>query len=279
MELIITGEITPETTKQFERLEGEVKVRLNSPGGDVFEALTIYNRLKNHDGSVEVIVEGLCASAATVVACGGRCAAYENALFMMHNPLMELNGAYPSEELSSRLRMLQAVESELVKVYVGKTGKTEDEIREALRDETWFTALEARRFGLVDEIIPLRATVENKGDVVIINDVRVKASRYKKGEELKRMSEMSNETLLERIKAYFGRSERETALESEVARLKEELKEAQSKAKTNEMIYALIEDQLKSGAGGVKASVTEVEDGRRLGIKQVIEYGNRRRQK
>ena len=257
MEIIISEEITGGTTAKFDALDGDVMIRLNSPGGDVFEALAIYNRLKNHRGTVQVTVEGLCASAATVIACAGRCVSYENALFMIHNPMLWLDGYYPSGDLQTRLEMLTAIEGELVKVYVGKTGKSESEIRAALSEETWLTAEDARGWGLVDEIIPSRASVENKGDVVIINKLAVSARRYKHSEELRKMCAMSNETLLEKLKAFFGRPEKEEELRSEIARLKAENEVLRTEIKTTDMIYALIEDNVRSGASKVKGSATE----------------------
>ncbi len=277
MEIIISEEIGKRTTEKFEALYGNVTVRLNSPGGDVFEALTIYNRLKNYvGGTVEIVVEGLCASAATVIACAGKCISYENALFMIHNPMLELDGYYPSTELTRRLEMLTAIEGELIKVYVGKTGKSEEEIRAALSEETWLTAEEALAWGLVDEIIPSRATVENKGDVVIINHLAVSTGRYKNKRELLKMGAMSNATLLEKITAFFGRSDREEELKAEIARLKAENEVLRSEIKTTDMIYALIEDNVKSGASRVKASTSEAEESRRTAVTKVVEMANRR---
>ena len=243
MEIIVSGEIGPWTEREFDELEGDVLIRLNSEGGDVFSALAIYNRLRQHAGTVTIVVEGLCASAATVVACGGRCVMCRKALMMMHNPVTELEGWYDSADVTRRLSMLRAVEDVLIDVYALKTGRGREEMRERMASEEWLSASGALELGMADE--------------------------------LKEETEMDNETLLAKVKAFFGRekTEREKALEAEVERLKVELTRSERERKTADEIYALIESNVKSGASEVRASGGDELSER---IAAVVKYGNRR---
>ncbi len=153
------------TAKDFcEEMKGvgdrKIVLRLNSPGGDVFDGLAIYNRLKEHAPGVEVRIDGLAASMASVIAMAGapiRMA--ENAMLMIHNP----NGlvAGDSDDMREFADVMDKVKGALITAYerrlvdASARSSTDSPDIAALMDaETWFTAAEALAAGFVDEITP-----------------------------------------------------------------------------------------------------------------------------
>lgn len=151
----------------------EIRVRINSPGGDVFAAQAIYNLLKAHPAQVTVYIDGLAASAASVVAMAGDTIIMPgNAMMMIHNPWIFVGG--DADALRSMADVLDQVRETLIAVYQDKTDMERDTLIDLLKEETWFTATEALEYGLVDEIaepIPIAACADK--DVYLINGQRV----------------------------------------------------------------------------------------------------------
>lgn len=129
----------------------EIDLHINSPGGNVFDGITIYNLLKQHPAKVTTYIDGLAASIASVIALAGDSVTMaENALWMMHNPSGMVMGT--SQDMRSMADVLDKVRSSIATAYVGKSGKSEDEVYALMDDETWMTAEEAKSAGLVDDI-------------------------------------------------------------------------------------------------------------------------------
>ena len=282
MEIMINGEITSETTSQFDALEGDVTIKLNSYGGDVGSALAIYNRLKAYSGAVNVVIDGICCSAATIIACAGHSAIVGNGLYMIHSPLMELWGDYNAEELNKKTKALLSIEKIIVETYAEKTGLAPEELTRLMYAETWYTAEEAVDAGFVDELLPLTATVTADNDDVTINDMTVSVKRFSNKQPLLKMKlggkGMDNQTLLSKLKAFFGRekSANELELESEVLRLRAEVERLRSEVKTADEIYALIEDNVRSGGMSVRGSTEEMTSAADDAISKVVRFANGR---
>lgn len=144
------------TARQFlEELKAvggrRIILRLNSPGGDVFEGLAIYNRLKEHPGGVEVRIDGIAASMASVIAMAGApIKIAENAFIMLHNPHGFVAGE--AEHMRTLAEVLDKARGSLLKAYQAKTKLSEERLIAMLDAETWLTAAEAKAFGFVDEI-------------------------------------------------------------------------------------------------------------------------------
>lgn len=129
----------------------EIDLHINSPGGSVFDGVTIHNLLKQHPAKVTAYVDGLAASIASVIALAGDTVVMaENALFMIHNPSGFAMGT--SDDMRKMADVLDKVRGTMSGVYAAKSGKAESEINAMLDAETWMTADEARAFGFVDEI-------------------------------------------------------------------------------------------------------------------------------
>lgn len=129
----------------------DVELRLNSPGGDVFEGRAIQTRLKQYAGNVNVIVDGIAASAATTVALGGdKRTMADGAFFMIHNSWTLAYGN--RNEFRKVADLLEKIDGEIGKDYAVATGKSREEIQKWMDDETWFTAVEAKEQGFIHDI-------------------------------------------------------------------------------------------------------------------------------
>lgn len=184
-------EVTPKKfAEDLAACEGKaLTVRVNSPGGDVFAAQAIYNQLKAYAGKVTVRIDGICASAATVIACAGDTVVMpRNTIYMIHNPKSAMLGYFDAVQLSKVSDRLSAVKQTIVNVYMERVQHTlsEVQVRHKMDNEEWITADKAKEYGFVDEIgeeIP----VENcwKDDILIVNSVACKLDRFKNVTELR----------------------------------------------------------------------------------------------
>jgi ATP-dependent Clp endopeptidase proteolytic subunit ClpP len=161
------------SAKQFSdelnKLSSSVKnitLRINSPGGDVFDGITIYNRLKQHKAKVKVVVEGLAASIASVIMLAGdEIEIGTGALVMVHLPWTMAVGN--RKDLESTIDRLVDVEDQLLNIYQKKIKKyTRAEVKKMLEDETWLDADEAIEIGLVqrklEDSYPVAAAMLNQ---------------------------------------------------------------------------------------------------------------------
>ena len=144
------------TAKGFQKDLAAVKARqidlhINSPGGVVFDGITIYNLLKQHPAKITTYIDGLAASIASVIALAGDTVVMaENALYMIHNPFGMAYGN--AKELRAYADVLEKVGGSMLSAYKAKTGMDEAELLALLDAETWLTAAEAKEHGFVDEI-------------------------------------------------------------------------------------------------------------------------------
>jgi len=128
-----------------------INLRINSPGGSVFDGVAIYNTLKRHPARLEVDVDGIAASIASVIMMAGdeiRMAA--NAMCMIHNPMGFSMGG--SDEMRKTADLLDQIKGTIVDTYAKRTGEQSAVISALMDDETWFTADEAVRHGFADVI-------------------------------------------------------------------------------------------------------------------------------
>ncbi|MCA0871370.1 Clp protease ClpP [Seohaeicola saemankumensis] len=128
-----------------------LELRLNSPGGSVFDAVAIYNALKRHDGPVTVTIDGIAASAASYVAMAGdEIVMPENAFLMIHDPSGLVMGT--AGDMRAMAEALDKIAGSLIKGYAAKSGKPEDDIATLMAAETWFDAAEAVEAGFADRV-------------------------------------------------------------------------------------------------------------------------------
>ncbi|RKT99791.1 peptidase S14 [Burkholderia sp. Nafp2/4-1b] len=128
-----------------------IVVALNSMGGDVFDAFAIYNALRRHAGKVRVRVDGVAASAASLIAMAGdEIVMPENALLMIHNAHTVTAGE--AKDLRRVADLLENAGDGILAAYAAKSGQSVDEIRAMMDAETWLTAAQAKEKGFCDTI-------------------------------------------------------------------------------------------------------------------------------
>lgn len=130
---------------------GDITLRINSPGGDVFAGVAIYNDLVAHKGKVRVEVTGVAASIASIIAmAGSEIAIADNAFFMIHNSRTFTAGT--SEELREIAAVLTKIDDAMSRTYASRTGTGIRSIKKMMDDETWMNGKEALEAGFATEI-------------------------------------------------------------------------------------------------------------------------------
>jgi ATP-dependent protease ClpP protease subunit len=133
-----------------------IDVRISSNGGDVFAGLTIYNALKNHGAKINVFIDGIAASIATVIAMAGDVITMaENAIFMIHEPSCVSVGT--ADDMLATAALLETVTTSSVGIYAARSRMSESDIRSAMKQETWYSAEDAKKAGFIDAISPNKA--------------------------------------------------------------------------------------------------------------------------
>lgn len=133
-----------------------VTVRINSPGGDVFDGMAIYNALQSHKGTVTTRIESLAASMASVIAMAGKkVQAYDNAMLMIHNAwVLAIGSQYELREIAD---ILEKIDTNILNIYYEKSKTGKRELADMMKAETWMTATEAKEKGFIDAIIDGKA--------------------------------------------------------------------------------------------------------------------------
>ena len=135
-------------------------VRVNSPGGNLAEGLAIYNALARRQGVTEMVVEGVAASAASLIVMAGRPITMPgNAFLMLHNPRMLAGG--DADELRRSADILDRLGQAAANIYAARSGQPIAKVAELLSAETWLTAEQAIELGFADQLeAPLRAVAQ-----------------------------------------------------------------------------------------------------------------------
>lgn len=156
-----------------------INLHINSPGGSVFAAVAIANTLKNHKAKVTAYIDGLAASAATIIT--SACDVVKmpkNALFMIHNPLTWAYGN--KQELEKTGILLDKVKDSILETYLAKAkDKTKEELSALMDEEKWFDAEEAKEYGFIDEIVGEMEKPQNVNNLLIVNSLAFDISKFK----------------------------------------------------------------------------------------------------
>lgn len=158
----LTGEITDEPAVTSEAINRElarlreashVTVRLNSCGGDLYAGLAIHDVLKSLPAEVTVRIEGVAASAASVIACAGdRVVVTPGSIFMVHEGALALCGYYTGADVRALAEDMDAGVRAMLSVYSAKTGRSVEELRPVVEAETWMVGQEIVDAGFADEL-------------------------------------------------------------------------------------------------------------------------------
>ncbi|MGX7140010.1 head maturation protease, ClpP-related [Facklamia languida] len=146
-------EVTPQQFREeLEAETGPIVIWLNSPGGDCIAASQIYTMLMEYPDEVTVRIDGLAASAASVIAMAGtKIEMAPTALMMIHNPLTAVLGDH--SEMAKAITMLREVKESIINAYEIKTDLTREVLSSMMDEETWMNAYKAMELGFCDDIM------------------------------------------------------------------------------------------------------------------------------
>lgn len=156
-------DVTPQLFKEdLLSGSGDITVWINSPGGDCVAAAQIYNMLMDYKGNVTVKIDGIAASAASVIAMAGtKVLMSPVSMLMIHNPMTVAMG--DAAEMEKAIDMLASVKESIINAYEIKTGMSRAKISHLMDDETWMDANKAVELGFADDVLS-RPTLKKEED-------------------------------------------------------------------------------------------------------------------
>jgi ATP-dependent Clp protease protease subunit len=185
-------DVTPKAFKaDLNAGEGDIVIWINSPGGDCIAASQIYAMLMDYKGKVTVKIDGIAASAASVIAMAGTTVLMApTALMMVHNPLTIAIG--DSEEMQKAISMLDEVKESIINAYEIKTGQSRAKLSHLMDAETWLNANKAIELGFADGILEDEKKRSQPDDITyafsrravtnsLLNKVKPKIPKQSKG--------------------------------------------------------------------------------------------------
>ena len=173
-------------------------VNINSGGGSVMAGQEIYSLLHGRN-DVEIHIQSLAGSAASVIAMANTCKMSPVATIMIHNVSMSgASGDY--HDMQKNAEILKTMNSALAEAYVTKTGKTKDEILKMMDKETWITASQALKMGFIDEVEELQTQITNSiYGIRLTEEIRQQVTKEK---ELQNKKEQLKKELLNDLDKY-----------------------------------------------------------------------------
>ena len=164
-------DVTPEIFRdELNRGTGNVIVWINSPGGDCFAAAQIYNMLMEYRGNVDVRIDGIAASAASVIAMAGNTVSISPVgMMMIHNPATISIG--DEQEMKRAIDRLSEIKESIINAYELKTGLPRKQLSNLMNAESWFNAKKAKELGFVDSILYGDKEDEDKAEGMIFSSV------------------------------------------------------------------------------------------------------------
>lgn len=157
-------DVTPQLFKdELNAGSGDITVWINSPGGDCVAAAQIYNMLIEYKGNVNIKIDGIAASAASVIAMAGtKVYVSPVSMMMIHNPMTMAWGN--KDEMEKAISMLSEVKESIINAYEIKTGLSRSKISHLMDAETWMNAHSAVELGFADEILKRNTVEEDEED-------------------------------------------------------------------------------------------------------------------
>ena len=155
------------SAKQFKKAldkanDKDINLHINSGGGDVFESIAIANQLKQHEGKVNVIIDALAGSGASIIAMAGdTIKMFDNSMMMIHQAWTYAAGN--ADELRKTASDLDKIDNAVKASYKNRFVGNEEELNNLISDETWLTAEECQVFGFCDEMLDKKDDDEEEG--------------------------------------------------------------------------------------------------------------------
>lgn len=149
----VDDEVTPQVFQdELNQGKGPIDIWLNSPGGDCVATSRIYTMLMNYPDDVNVKIDGIAASAASVIAMAGtKVSMAPTAMIMIHNPLTIVGGQ--KEDLDQAVQMLTETKESIINAYELKTNLPREKISSMMDDETWMNVNKAIELGFADNML------------------------------------------------------------------------------------------------------------------------------
>ena len=175
----VDDEVTPQVFQdELSRGKGPIDLWLNSPGGDCVAASRIYTMLMNYPDDVNVKIDGIAASAASVIAMAGtKVSMAPTAMIMIHNPLTIVGGQ--KEDLDQAAQMLAETKESIINAYELKTNLPREKISAMMDDETWMNVNKAIELGFADDMLGQNKDItdcysysDKQSDLVVLNKLK-----------------------------------------------------------------------------------------------------------
>ena len=175
----VDDEVTPQVFQdELSQGKGPIDLWLNSPGGDCVAASCIYTMLMNYPDDVNVKIDGIAASAASVIAMAGtKVSMAPTAMIMIHNPLTIVGGQ--KEDLDQAAQMLAETKESIINAYELKTNLPRQKISAMMDDETWMNVNKAIELGFADDMLGQNKDItdcysysDKQSDLVVLNKLK-----------------------------------------------------------------------------------------------------------
>lgn len=175
----VDDEVTPQVFQdELSQGKGPIDLWLNSPGGDCVAASRIYTMLMNYSDDVNVKIDGIAASAASVIAMAGtKVSMAPTAMIMIHNPLTIVGGQ--KEDLDQAAQMLAETKESIINAYELKTNLPREKISAMMDDETWMNVNKAIELGFSDDMLGQNKDItdcysysDKQSDLVVLNKLK-----------------------------------------------------------------------------------------------------------
>ena len=175
----VDDEVTPQVFQdELSQGKGPINLWLNSPGGDCVAASRIYTMLMNYPDDVNVKIDGIAASAASVIAMAGtKVSMAPTAMIMIHNPLTIVGGQ--KEDLDQAAQMLAETKESIINAYELKTNLPREKISAMMDDETWINVNKAIELGFADDMLGQNKDItdcysysDKQSDLVVLNKLK-----------------------------------------------------------------------------------------------------------
>lgn len=211
-------DVTPQLFKdELNAGSGDITVWINSPGGDCVAAAQIYNMLTQYKGNVTVKIDGIAASAASVIAMAGNMVLMSPvSMLMIHNPATVAIGDHA--EMQKAIDMLAEVKESIINAYVIKTGLTRAKLSHLMDAETWMDANKAVELGFADDIIT-RAETKPSTEVPDEEDEEDESTEEKEKKPTDSMlfsRKAINNALINKLEKHYVQPEKTVTKQAEI---------------------------------------------------------------
>lgn len=211
-------DVTPQLFKdELNAGSGDITVWINSPGGDCVAAAQIYNMLTQYKGNVTVKIDGIAASAASVIAMAGNMVLMSPvSMMMIHNPATVAFGDHA--EMQKAIDMLAEVKESIINAYVIKTGLSRSKLSHLMDAETWMDANKAVELGFADDIITRAETKPNTDSEEEDEDDESTEEKEKKPTDSMLFSRKAvNNALMNKLEKHYVQSKETVTKQAEIS--------------------------------------------------------------